>query len=125
MPEIDSLPSALAYLLPIILWGAFTGVLNLAFTYKSQIEAWVVANPRLAAWAKFLRSVGFDPWAFRAWLLLLIKKRLPDAQQANSAVAKNEQRKADAKRLGPPSGGGVALPFDIDEKTPPSLPGTR
>jgi hypothetical protein len=129
MPEFDSLQSLLGYLLPLILWGALTGILNLAFTYKSQIEAWVEANPRLAAWAKLSRSVGFDPWAFRAWLLLLIKKRLPDAQKANSAIAKNEQRKADAKRLGPPSGGsgaGPSVPFDVEgEKTPPSLPGAR
>lgn len=89
-----------SYVLPLLAWGALSGVLNLIFTRKSQIEAWVNANPRLAAWSKFLRSVGFDPWAAHAWLLLLVKKKLPEAQQADSPIAKLEQRKADAKRLG-------------------------
>jgi hypothetical protein len=120
----------LTYVLPLLLWGALTGILNLILTRKSQIEAWVTANPRVAAWAKFLRAIGFDPWAAHAWLLLLVKKKLPEAQRANSDVAKIEQRKADAKRLGgdgdPPSGGSLTGPWvDVDAKTPPSLPGVH
>jgi hypothetical protein len=94
------LKELLAYVLPLIAWGAVSGVLNLLLTRKSQIEAWVTANPRLAAWSKFLRGVGLDPWAVIAWFTLLVKKKLPEAQQADSPVAKLEQRKADAKRLG-------------------------
>jgi hypothetical protein len=115
------LQETLTYLLPILIWGGITGILNLGLTYKSQIEAWVVAHPKLAAWSKFLRGVGFDPWALHAWALLLAKKRLPDAQQANSPVAKNEQRKADAKRLSE----APSVPFEIDDETPPSLPRLR
>lgn len=94
------LQQVLAAVLPLILWGAVSGVLNLMLTRKSQIEAWVSAHPTLAAWSKFLRSVGFDPWALHAWATLLVKKKLPEAQQADSAVARIEQRKADMKRLG-------------------------
>lgn len=94
------LNQVLAAVLPLLLWGAVSGVLNLMLTRKSQIEAWITANPRLAAWSKFLRSVGFDPWAAHAWLTLLVKKRLPEAQRSDSPVARLEQRKADAKALG-------------------------
>jgi hypothetical protein len=94
------LQEALNVLLPLILWGAISGVLNLILTRKSQIETWVNANPRLAAWSKFLRGVGFDPWAVIAWFTLLVKKKLPEAQQSDSPIARLEQRKADAKRLG-------------------------
>lgn len=101
------LQQLLAAVLPLILWGAVSGVLNLILTRKSQIEAWVSVHPNLAAWSKFLRSVGFDPWAFHAWLTLLVAKKLPEYQQANSAIAKLEQRKADEKRLGGPPAGGA------------------
>lgn len=97
------LKELLAAALPLLLWGAVSGVLNLLLTRKSQIEAWVNVHPRLAAWSQFLRSVGFDPWALHAWATLLVKKKLPEAQQADSKIAKIEQRKADEKRLGPTS----------------------
>lgn len=97
------LKDLLAYIVPLLLWGALSGVLNLILTRKSQIETWVNAHPRLAAWSKLLRSIGFDPWAAHAWLTLLGKKRLPEAQQADSPIAKLERRKADDKRLGPTS----------------------
>lgn len=124
----------LSYVLPLLLWGALSGVLNLILTRKSQIEAWVNAHPTLAAWSKFLRSVGFDPWAFHAWLTLLVKKKLPEAQQANSPIAKLEQRKADAKALGvdprdPPGGGGgvvdpqpTRIHFERPNDYPPDEP---
>lgn len=93
------LQETLAYLLPLLLWGAVSGVLNLILTRKSQIEAWTSAHPTLAGWSKFLRGVGLDPWALHAWLTLLVSKKLPAAQQADSPIAKAEQRKADAKKL--------------------------
>jgi hypothetical protein len=127
MPE-----NTMAVVIPLLGWMLLTGTINLAFGYKSQIEAWVESKPRLAALLKFSRSVGFDPWNLLAAWKLAASKKLPDAQKANSAIAKHEQRKADAKRLGPPSGGSGALdvgprvPFDVEgEKTPPSLPGVR
>lgn len=118
----------LTYVLPVLIWGGVTGIINLAFGYKSQIEAWAESHPRLAALLKFTRGIGLDPWQLLSALKLFAEKKLPDAQKANSAVAKSEQRKADAKRLGgPPSGGsGVADAEWIEpEKTPPSLPGAR
>lgn len=128
------LKDLLAYVLPLLAWGALSGVLNLLLTRKSQIEAWVNVHPRLAAWSKLLRSIGFDPWAAHAWLTLLVKKKLPEAQQADSPIAQLEQRKADAKRLGggdePPTGEdpvGPAGPPPWAGSFPPSskLPGLK
>lgn len=101
----------LALIVPLMLWGAVSGVLNLMLTRKSQIEAWVNANPRLAAWSKLLRSIGFDPWALHAWATLLVKKKLPEAQQADSDIAKIEQAKAEEKaaRKGPPDDPGTTI----------------
>lgn len=120
------LQQVLAAVLPLILWGAVSGVLNLMLTRKSQIEAWVAVHPTLAAWSKFLRSVGFDPWALHAWATLLVKKKLPEAQQANSPIAKLEQRKADLKSLGggpkdPPGGASGSSGVIPPLPPPPSI----
>jgi hypothetical protein len=95
-----TLKDALIYVLPLLGWWMLTGIINLAFGYKSQIEAWAESKPRIAGLLKLSRSLGFDPWNALAALLLIAKKKLPDAQKADSAVAKVEQRKADRRRLG-------------------------
>jgi hypothetical protein len=114
------LQQALALALPVIGWWLLTGTINLAFCYKSQIEAYVVANPRRAAIMKALRSYGFDPWNALASLQLLVAKKLPDAQRAGSAVAKSEQRKADIKALGGPPDDGAGGTGDM-RPPPPSV----
>lgn len=80
-----------------VLYAALTGIINLVFSRKSQIEAYALANPRLAAFGKLLRSVGFDPQNFWAFLTLLIKKDLPAAQRSDSVVALREEIKAEEK----------------------------
>jgi hypothetical protein len=94
MPQLNSL---LAYLLPLLAWGALTGIINLAFGYRSQIEAWAESNPRVAGLLKLSRALGLDPWNVLSALKLLASKKLPDAQKADSPIAKSEQRKADGK----------------------------
>ena len=94
MPELNwnVILSALAY-------AALTGIFNLIFARKSQIEAWAESRPRLAALLKLSRSLGFDPWNAISALSLFFAKKLPDVQKSDSPIAKAEQRKADAKRL--------------------------
>ena len=127
------LNQVLALVLPVLGWWLLTGIINLAFAYKSQIEAWAESNPRLASMLKLSRAIGFDPWNFLSSLKLFAQKKLPDAQKADSPIGKFEQRKADLKRLGvqndddPPTGEqpvGRMFP-DEPEKIPPSLPGVR
>ncbi len=123
------LQQVLAYALPVLGWWMLTGIINLAFAYKSQIEAWAEANPRLASLLKFTRALGFDPWNLLSSLKLFAQKKLPDAQKSDSPIAKLEQRKADAKALGidpkDPPGGAAGGGFPGDERTPPSLPGVH
>lgn len=90
---------ALALILPILGWWLLTGIINLAFGYRSQIEAWAESKPRIAGFLKMSRSLGFDPWNALAAVKLWLQKKLPDAQKADSPVARVEQRKADAKRV--------------------------
>lgn len=91
MPDTTMLLSALAYAL-------LTGVLNLIFSRKTQIEEWCAANPRLAAFGMFLRSVGFDPHNLWAFATLFITKKLPAIKLADSAVVQEEVRKIEAKK---------------------------
>lgn len=91
------LNQVLATLLPLLLWGGLTGIINLAFGYKSQIEAWAESRPKVAALLKLSRAVGLDPWNILSAVKLAATKKLPDAQKADSPIAKSEQRKADAK----------------------------
>lgn len=99
MPE-----DVLALVLPVLGWGLLSLMLNLAFGYKSQIEAWAESHPRVAGLLKLTRALGLDPWNALAALKLLAQKRLPEVQKSDSAIARNEQRKADAKRLGDDDG---------------------
>ncbi len=80
-----------------LLYAAATGIFNLILGHKSQVEAWAQSNPKLAAVLKFTRALGLDPWNLFSAALLLLKGKLPAAQQANSPIAKVEQAKADAK----------------------------
>jgi hypothetical protein len=75
MPQVDW-----NLILTSLLYAALTGVFNLAFAKKSQINAWCEANPKLAALFKFTRMVGLDPQHGWALLTLLVKKRLPKVQ---------------------------------------------
>jgi hypothetical protein len=93
------LSQALSTLLPLLLWGGLTGIINLAFGYRSQIEAWSESRPNVAALLKFSRAVGLDPWNILSAIKLAATSKLPDAQKANSPVAKSEQRKADKRAL--------------------------
>jgi len=63
-----------------LLYAALTGVFNLLFAHKSQINAWAEAHPKLAALMKITRAVGLDPQHLWAALALLVKKRLPAVQ---------------------------------------------
>lgn len=115
------LQHVLSLALPVLGWWLLTGIINLAFAYKSQIEAWAESNPRLASLLKLSRALGFDPWNLLSSLKLLASKKLPDAQKADSPIAKLEQKRADAKRLGidrdPPGGSATR-----DELSPPPPP---
>ncbi len=75
MPELNwnAMLAALAY-------AALTGIFNLIFANKSQINAWCEANPRLAAALKITRALGLDPQHLWAALALVVKKRLPAVQ---------------------------------------------
>jgi hypothetical protein len=98
MPTLDwnTILAALGY-------AALTGIFNLIFARKSQIEAWAESRPRLAAILKLTRSLGFDPWNALSALSLMFKSKLPEIQKSDSTIARVEQRKADEKRLGPTS----------------------
>jgi hypothetical protein len=95
MPELN-----LNAILAALGYAALTGIFNLIFARKSQIEAWAESKPRLAALLKLTRSVGFDPWNAISALSLFFAKKLPEIQKSDSTIAKLEQRKADEKRLG-------------------------
>lgn len=82
-----------------LLYGALTGIINVVFSQKSQIEAYASANPRLAAIGKLLRAIGFDPQNFWAFLTLIFAKVLPAAQRSDSPIAIREEAKAEAKAL--------------------------
>lgn len=74
------------YLLPLLIYGAITGLANLLLSHKSQIESYAQAYPKWSGVLKMLRAVGFDPWNFVSAISLWAQKRLPDAQQ-NGAKA--------------------------------------
>lgn len=90
MPDLNVLLAAFGY-------AVLTGLLNLIFSRKTQIEAWCAANPRLAAVGMFMRSIGFDPHNLWAFVTLLVAKKLPAIKIADSDVVKAEVRKLDAK----------------------------
>ncbi len=74
----DLLNSFFAWLLSSgVIWYLILGAISLAFSKKSQLDHWVEKNPKAAAVAKILRSVGFDPWMFLQGLWLLFAKKLP------------------------------------------------
>lgn len=113
MPDLNIILAAFGYAL-------LTGVLNLIFSKKTQIEAWCAANPRLAAVGMLMRSIGFDPHNLWAFLTLLIAKKLPAIKLADSPVVKAEVRKIEEKKreatdeivsLVPPGGPLLALLF--------------
>lgn len=92
MPTLDwnTVLAALGY-------AALTGIFNLIFARKSQIEAWAESRPRLAALLKMTRSLGFDPWNALSALSLFFAKKLPQVQKSDSVIAQVEQQKASAK----------------------------
>ncbi len=73
MPGLESILIAAS-------WAVLTGLFNLIFANKSQINSWALSNPRLAAFFKLTRSIGFDPQHFWAFVTLLVKKTLPKVQ---------------------------------------------
>jgi hypothetical protein len=97
MPTIN-----LNVILAAVGYAALTGLFNLLLGHKSQVEAWALANPRLAAILKLTRALGLDPWNIFSAALLLLKGKLPAAQQANSPIAKAEQQKLNVARLAGP-----------------------
>lgn len=92
MPTLDwnTFLAALGY-------AALTGIFNLIFARKSQIEAWAESRPRLAAVLKLTRSLGFDPWNALSALSLFFAKKLPQVQKSDSVIAQVEQQKASEK----------------------------
>lgn len=74
------------YVLPVLAYGAITGIANLVLSRKSQIELWAEQHPKAAALQKFLRAVGLDPFNLLAAVSLWAKGKLPEAQQ-NGAKA--------------------------------------
>lgn len=87
-------------ILVAVLYAAVTGVWNLALGHKSQVESWATSHPRLAAVLKMTRALGLDPWNFGAAIMLAFFKRLPQAQQSDSAIAVREFEKAEEKKAG-------------------------
>lgn len=85
------------YLVPLLIYGAITGIANLLLSKKSQVELWAEANPRLAAVMKLLRAVGLDPWQIISAISLWATKKLPDAQRSEGL------KEADPKIPKPPS----------------------
>lgn len=61
------------------LWVCYLllGVLALIFSRKSQVDAWVEANPRIGGFMKTLRGLGLDPWVIVQGLCLIFLGRLP------------------------------------------------
>jgi hypothetical protein len=115
-----NMQQALALALPVLGWWLLTGIINLAFGYKSQIEAWAESRPYVAGLLKTCRALGFDPWNVLSAIKLFAQKKLPDAQKADSPVARIEQRKADAKALGGPPDDGAG---GTGDGAPPSFGG--
>lgn len=75
MPQLDW-----NVILTGLLYAALTGVFNLIFAHKSQINAWAEAHPKLAALLKVTRAIGLDPQHLWAALALFVKGRLPRVQ---------------------------------------------
>lgn len=99
------------YVVPLLVYGAITGIANLLLSHKSQIEAYAESYPRWAGFLKLLRAVGFDPWNAIAGISLWAKGKLPAAQQ-NGAKAVAAMR----------SVGAAYVESEDDRPTPPSLP---
>lgn len=63
---------------PVVMWWLLvTGLVNL-LAHRSQVDAWCEARPRLAAFLKFARGIGFDPWLLVQGSCLALKGRLPE-----------------------------------------------
>lgn len=75
--------SALLALQPYA-WYLVFGLVSLALSHRSQIDAWAEQNPRLAGLMKLLRSLGLDPWMFVQSVSLIVKGRLPVKVTAGS-----------------------------------------
>lgn len=84
MPKLD-LALDWKHLSVLVVYAALTGVFNLVFSKKSQIDEWCEANPRLAFVAKFMRGAGLDPWAIAQSAVLLVLKSLPSYQKQSLA----------------------------------------
>lgn len=61
--------------LAAVLFAVF--LVNLAFGFRSQLDAWCERNRYAAGVLKILRSLGVDPWMFIAGVGLILKGRLP------------------------------------------------
>lgn len=94
-------------------WLIF-GVLSLALSRQSQIDAWVEQHPRIAGMMKLLRALGLDPWMAAQALSLLIRGRLPIKLQAQKLVAE--------KDAPPPSREVLAEARKQSEPPPPPKP---
>lgn len=92
MPTIDFKHYGL-----LLAYAVLTGIINLVFSKRSQIDAWCESNPKLAALAKFCRGFGVDPWTILQSLVLLFTSKLPGYQK---------QSLADLEKPKPPSGMG-------------------
>jgi hypothetical protein len=88
---------AIKAIVAILVYGVATGILNLLIAERSRIDSWAERKPRLAAWLKLMRSVGFDPWMLVASVQLAVSKKLPAAQRAGSMSIGAEQPPAPNK----------------------------
>lgn len=70
----------LAWLSDLPVWSYYLifGILSLLLARKSQVDAWVEANPRIGGLMKLLRGAGLDPWIIVQGVCLIVFKRLPE-----------------------------------------------
>lgn len=61
----------------IALWLLTTALLNLV-AHRSQVDAWCLRRPKLAAALKVLRGIGLDPWLLIQGISLALRGRLPE-----------------------------------------------
>lgn len=86
----------------LAVWFLASGLLSLAFSYKSQINAWAESKPRVAGVMKIIRGVGPDPWIILQGIYLIVRGRLPPALRRDDIDTLPPPPK-------PPTFGGLAM----------------
>lgn len=77
----------------VLVWLVITGLVNWAMRTKTpeEWEALAEKNPRYAAFAKVLRSIGLDPVKLIRGIVDFVNAKAPKAQVADKQEKKDDK----------------------------------